>query len=154
MKAIILIISVGLIATVNAQGPVDTAANVAHSAVNGAKNVAKTAAHGAKNVANNIADAVTPDADARRVDVTMTDNSIDMPTTLEPGKTAFVVKNNGKNTQNFAVTGPNTNRRFVTAPGPGETRVLHVTLKRGKYTAYLPGTDKNKRAAETSLSVK
>ena len=44
-------------------------------------------------------------------------------------------------------------RKFVTAPNPGETKVLHVILKRGTYTAYSPGKDENKRTAPVTLSV-
>jgi len=115
---------------------------------------AETVAHGAKKAADTVVDALTPDEDARRVDVTVTDDHIDMPTQLKPGKTAFVVKNAGKTAQNFEVEGRNIDRKFVTAPNPGETKVLHVNLKRGTYSAYSPGKEKNKRTAEATLRVK
>src|SRR6266480_2573102 len=91
MKTILLIFFAGLISTAVAQ--VDTAENVARSTVRGAKEAAETVAHGAKKAADTVVDAVTPDSDARRVDVTMTEDRIDIPTQLKPGKTAFVVKN-------------------------------------------------------------
>ncbi|PYJ44298.1 MAG: hypothetical protein DME86_00780 [Verrucomicrobia bacterium] len=153
MKTALSIIFAGLISTATAQ-VVDTAENVAHSAVRGAKNAAKTVAHGAKKAADTVADAVTPDSDARRVDVTVTDNRIDMPTRLKPGKTAFVVKNAGKNAQNFEVEGQSVDRKFVAAPNPGETKVLHVNLKRGTYTADSPGKDNNKRTGEVTVNVR
>ena len=153
MKTVLSIIFAGLISTATAQ-VVDTAENVAHSAVRGAKNAAKTVAHGAKRAADTVVDAVTPDSDARRVDVTVTDNRIDMPTHLKPGKTAFVVKNAGKTTQNFEVEGRSIDRKFVAAPNPGETKVLHVILKRGTYTAYSPDKEGNKRIAEVTLRVR
>jgi hypothetical protein len=153
MKTLVSIVFVGLISTATAQ-VVDTARDVAHSTVQGAKKAAHTVAHGAKKAAETVADALTPDADARRVDVTVTDNGIDMPTHLKPGKTAFVVKNGGNSTQNFEVVGSGTDRKFVTAPKPGETRVLHVNLDRGTYTAYSPGRDENKRTAKTTLRVR
>src|SRR5438270_14012277 len=120
MKTVLSIIFAGLISTATAQ-VVDTAENVAHSAVRGAKNAAKTVAHGAKKAADTVVDAVTPDSDARRVDVTVTDNRIDMPTHLKPGKTAFVVKNAGNSAQNFEVAGQSVDRKFVAVPNPGDT---------------------------------
>ena len=151
MKTILLIFFAGLISTAVAQ--VDTAENVARSTVRGAKEAAETVAHGAKKAADTVVDAVTPDSDARRVDVTMTEDRIDIPTQLKPGKTAFVVKNSGKTAQNFEVEGRKIDRKFITAPNPGETKVLHVNLKRGTYTAYSPGTDKNKRTAQVTVHV-
>jgi hypothetical protein len=153
MKTILSILFVGLISTAGAQ-VVDTAENVAHSAVRGAKNAAKTVAHGAKNAADTVADALTPDTDARRVDVTVTDNGIDMPTHLKPGKTAFVVKNAGKTAQNFQVRGSGVDRKFVAAPKPGETKVLHVNLTSGTYAAYSPGKDESNRPAKVTLRVR
>jgi iron uptake system EfeUOB component EfeO/EfeM len=152
MKMFLSIVFAGLIST--AAGQTDTAENVARSTVKGTKKAAETVAHGAKKAADAVVDAVTPDEDARRVDVTVTDDRIDMPTQLKPGKTAFVVKNAGKAARNFEVEGGSIDRKFVAAPNPGETKVLHVTLKRGTYTAYSPGKDKNKRTAEVTLRVR
>src|SRR5437588_12240846 len=153
MKTFFSIVFAALVSTAAAQ-VVDTARDVAHSTAQGAKNAAKTVAHGAKRAADTVADALTPDTDARRVDVTVTDNRIDMPTRLRPGKTAFVVKNAGKNAQNFEVEGQSVDRKFVAAPNPGETKVLHVNLKRGTYTAYSPGKDNNKRTGEVTVNVR
>jgi archaellum component FlaG (FlaF/FlaG flagellin family) len=152
MKTFLSIVFAGLISTAAAQ--VDTAENVARSTVRGTEKAARTVAHGVKEAADTVEDAVTPDSDARRVDVTVTDDRIDMPTQLKPGKAAFVVKNAGKTTRNFEVEGRSVDRKFVAAPKPGETKVLHVILKRGTYTAYSPGKDGNKRTAEVTLRVR
>src|SRR5438132_14327759 len=152
MKTFLSIAFAGLISTAAAQ--VDTAENVARSTVRETKKAADTVAHGAKKAADTVVDAVTPDSDARRVDVKVTGDRIDMPTRLKPGKTAFVVKNAGKTTQNFEVEGQSVDRKFVAAPNPGETKVLHVNLKRGTYTAYSPGKDKNKRTGEVTVRVR
>ena len=141
-----------MISTAVAQ--VDTAENVVHSTVRGTEQAARTVAHGVKKAADTVEDAVTPDSDARRVDVTVTDDRIDMPTQLRPGKTAFVVKNAGKTTQNFEVEGRSVDRTFASAPNPGQTKVMHVILKRGTYTAYSPGKDESKRTAEVTLRVR
>jgi len=125
-----------------AEGPVEKAGEVAHDAVDTATNVGHSVVKGTKKAAHKVADALTPDSDARPVDVTLTGNHIDMPTSLKPGKTAFVVKNTDKQTHNFEIQGNGTDEKFVKAVGPDETRVLHVDLKRGTYTAYCPGHQK------------
>ena len=144
---------VGLISTASGQ-VVDTARDVAHTTAQGAKRAAQTVAHGAKKAVDTVADALTPDTDARRVDVTINGDRIDMPTTLKPGKTAFVVKNAGDTAQNFEVEGTGVDRKFIAAPNPGQTKVLHVNLKRGSYTAYSPGRDENKKSAKMTLRVR
>jgi major membrane immunogen (membrane-anchored lipoprotein) len=155
MKTFLSIAFAGLISLAGASAdPVDTAGNVVHSTVRGTKKAAKTVAHGAKKAADTVADALTPDSDARRVDVTVTDGKIDMPTHLESGKTAFVVKNDSKTTQNFEVRGEDIDRKFVSAPNPGETKVLHVTLEKGTYRVYSPKSDDEKPAHKMTLHVK
>ena len=155
MKTLLIsIIGAGLVSSAVAQ-PLETAENVAKKTAEKTKEAAHTVAHGAKKAAHKVADALTPDADARRVDVTINDGNVNMPTDLEPGKTAFVVKNEGKTTQNFEVTGGDIERKFVAPPGPGETKVLHVTLKRGtSYTVYSTNPDDNKRKKTMTLSVR
>ena len=141
-----------MISTAVAQ--VDTAENVVHSTVRGTEKAARTVAHGVKKAADTVEDAFTPDSDARRVDVTITEDRIDMPTQLRPGKTAFVVKNAGKTTQNFEVEGRSVDRKFVAAPNPGQTKVLHVYLKRGTYSVYSPGKTADKGTPNATLRVR
>src|ERR1700736_3293056 len=124
MKTFFSIVFAGMVSTAVAQ--VDTAENVVHSTVRGTEKAARTVAHGVKKAAHTVEDAFTPDTDARRVDVTVTDDRIDMPTQLKPGKTAFVVKNAGRTAQNFEVEGQTVDRRFAAAPKPGQTKVMHV----------------------------
>jgi archaellum component FlaG (FlaF/FlaG flagellin family) len=152
MKTFFSMVFAGLISTAVAQ--VDTAENVVHSTVRGTKRAARTVAHGVKKAADTVEDAFTPDSDARRVDVTITENRIDIPTQLRPGKTAFVVKNAGKTTQNFEVEGGSVDRKFVAAPNPGQTKVLHVILKRGTYTVYSPGKTGDRASPKTTLRVR
>ena len=132
----------------------DTAENVAKKTAEKTKEAAETVAHGVEKGTEKVADALTPDTDARRVDVTIDGDNVDMPGDLRPGKTAFVVKNNGKTTPNFEVTGGDVDRKFVAPPGPGETKVLHVTLHSGrKYTVYSINSDNGKRVKKMTLSV-
>src|ERR1043166_368508 len=115
--------------------PVDTAANVARDTAETAKNVGKTAARKTKEAAETVKDALTPEPDARHVNVTLTDYQIEMPTSLRRGKTAFIVRNGGKHKHNFEVSGNGTDQKFYFDVKPGETKVLHVKLTRGTYTA-------------------
>jgi hypothetical protein len=154
MKMFLITIVMAGLASIAGADPVDTAANVVHSTVRGTKNAAETVANGTKKAVDKVADALTPDEDARRVDVTIGANGVDMPTTLKPGKTAFVVKNSGSAAQNFEVVGPSVDRQFVTAPGAGDTRVLHVTLKRGTYRVYSPERNGRKPAPTATLRVR
>jgi uncharacterized cupredoxin-like copper-binding protein len=140
MKTIFsIILTVGLsIGIARAQGPGERAAQAAETTVDTAKNVGHSVARGAKKAANTVVDALTPDPDAHRVDVTLSEYKIDMPTSLKPGKTAFVVKNAGKKKHNFEVKGNGTDQKFISNLAPSETKVLHVQLKRGTYDVTCP----------------
>jgi len=150
----VMMLVAGLVSGVAGQ-PLDTAENVAKKTAEKTKEAAQTVAHGVKKAANKVEDALTPDPDARRVDVTVNDGEVNMSSDLESGKTAFVVKNEGKATTNFEVKGGDIDRKFVTPPGPGETKVLHVTLKRGvHYNIYSTNSDDAKPTKKMTLNVK
>jgi uncharacterized cupredoxin-like copper-binding protein len=137
-----------------AEGPVEKAGEVAEDAANTAKNVGRSVAKGTKKAVNTVADALTPDSDAYRVDVKLNDYSIDMPTSLKRGKTAFVVKNTGKQKHNFEVQGNGTDQKFLVNLGRNETKVLHVNLKRGTYTVYCPVNGHRKKGMDVKLTVR
>lgn len=139
---------------VQAEGPVQKAGEIAGETVDTAKNVGRSVAKGTKKAANKVADALTPDSDARKVEVTLTEHRIDMPTSLKSGKTAFVVKNAGKHKHNFEVRGNGTDEKFLTNISPDQTKVLHVTLEKGSYTAYCPVDGHQKKGMDTKLTVK
>src|ERR1041385_7026619 len=155
MKTFFCMMTVAGLVSVAAAQPLETAENVAKTTAEKTKEAAHAVAHGVKKAANRVEDALTPDPDARRVDVTVNDGNVNMPSDLEPGKTAFVVKNEGKTTSNFEVAGGNIDRKFVSPPGPGESKVLHVTLKRGAhYTIYSTNADDGKRTKKMTLNVR
>src|SRR4051794_24976137 len=106
------------------------------------KDAGKSLVNGTKKAVDGLVDAVTPDTDARKVDVKLTDNHLGMPAKLEPGKTAFVVKNEGKEKHGFEVTGEAMEKRFFMPLAPGESKVLHMNLKPGKYKAFAPENGK------------
>src|SRR5438552_10059689 len=148
------IIAVALsVGVVWAEGPVEKAKDVAEDAAETAKDVGHKVVKGTKKVVNKVVDAVTPDPDARRVDVTLSDDKIDMPTSLETGKTAFVVKNTGTEKHNFVVHGNDGSHKFTADLQPNETKVLHFQLKRGTYTAYSSVDGNRKKGTETTLTV-
>ena len=147
---IAIALSVGV---VWAEGPVEKATDVAENAADTAKNVGKKVVKGTKKAVNKVVDAVTPDPDARRIDVTLSNDKIDMPTSLETGKTAFVVKNAGTEKHNFVVRGKDGTHKFMVDLQPNETKVLHVQLKRGTYSAYSPLDGHPKKGTETTLTV-
>ncbi len=132
---------------VRAQGPVtdavDTAKNVGHATVRHTKEAVDT-----------VADALTPEPDARPVDVTMTEYKFEMPTELKPGKTAFVVKNTGKKRHNFEIKGAGIDRKFQRNLGPNETKVLHVVLARGTYEVTCPVDFHPQKGMKTTVTVK
>lgn len=152
MRTILLLIWFGWVGTAVAQ--VDTARNVVKSPVRGTEKAARTVAHGAKTAVDKVADVFTPEPDAHRVDVSLNDEKINIPTSVRPGKTAFVIKNSGTTTENFKLVGNGVDREFLNPPKPGETKVLHVTLKRGTYAVYSPSADGEKRSENVSLRVR
>lgn len=153
LLSIIVAVAISLSA-VQAQGPVEKAGEVAEDAADTAKNVGRSVAKGAKKAANTVVDALTPDPDAYKVDVTLTDYHIDMPTSLKPGKTAFIVKNTGKQKHNFEVQGNGIEQKFLVNLGRNETKVLHVNLKRGTYSVYCPVNGHRKKGMDVKLTVR
>jgi uncharacterized cupredoxin-like copper-binding protein len=156
MKTLLPIIVVSAISVGMVQA--QTAGEKASEAWDQTKQTAKETGHAVvkttKKAANAVADALTPEPDARKINVTVAEDRIDMPTSLEPGKTAFIVKNDGKEKHNFEVKGDGTDRKFITDLTPKQTKVLHVNLKRGTYTVYCPVGDNQKKGMETSLTVR
>jgi uncharacterized cupredoxin-like copper-binding protein len=141
------------LSVVRAEGPVEKAGEVAEDAANTAKNVGHSVAKGTKKAVNTVADALTPDPDAHKVNVTLTEYRIDMPSTLKPGKTAFIVKNAGKKKHNIEFKGNGIDRKFATNLGPKETKVLHVQLQRGTYKVTCPVDFHPAKGMETTLTV-
>ncbi len=122
------------------------------------KQKTKAAAHelveASRNVAGAVVETIAPDKDARRVNVDLTGDRLDMPGSIESGKTAFVVKNSGPEKQNFEITGKKIDREFVFAISPGETKTLQVDLPAGHYKALCTVTDHQTRHLKINLIVR
>ena len=142
--------------TIRAQGPaeraVDTAADVTKGAVNTAKNVGHSVAKGTKKAAHKVKEALTPDPDANRVDVTLVSDRIDMPKSVPAGKTAFVVTNKSDEKLDFQVEGKDEN--FSRTLAPNETKVFHVDLNRGSYHTSCRVTGRKTSTVKVGLDVK
>lgn len=132
----------------------EKAADTAEKAKEKTKAAGKAVADATKKAADKVVDAVTPDSDARKVDVTLSENHIAMPKSLAPGKTAFVVRNGGKHDHNFAVRGEGIDKKFFSDVAPGESKVLHVDLKAGSYTVTCPVKDHAEEGMKVALTVK
>ena len=107
-----------------------------------------------RKAADTVVDAVTPDSDARKVEVRLAEHHIDMPKRLESGKTAFVVHNAGKEKHNFEIQGEGVEKKFFADLGPDESKVLHVNLKPGTYKVSCPVKDHASEGMNLSLTVK
>lgn len=118
------------------------------------KKVARKVANTTTNAAHAVVETVTPDKDARRVEVTLARDNLDMPKTIKAGKTAFVVKNSANEKQDFEITGEGIEREFVFALSPGETKTLQVTLEPGKYKAYCTAKDHKTHRMTVNLTVR
>ena len=119
------------------------------------KEAAKTVARKTKETVNAIEHKIdTPDADARKVPVTMTDGGVQMPGSLRPGKTAFVVKNTGKQKHNFEIEGPNLDKSFWFAVAPKSSKTMQVDLKPGSYEAHCTVADHANKEGKAKLVVK
>ena len=82
------------------------------------KDAGKAIADTTKDAADKVVDAVTPDADARKIEVKLTEHHSDRPKSLGMGKTAFIVRNAGKEKHNFAIKGEGIEKKFFADIAP------------------------------------
>lgn len=118
--------------------------------VDGTKEAGKAVGEATKKTYDTVKDAVIPDADAKRVDVTLGDRRVEMPKEVAAGKTAFVVKNGGSMKQNFEIRGQGVEKKFMMDLAPNDSKTLHVDLKPGTYKVHIPESS----GPETTLHVK
>ncbi len=156
MKTFISVVVAGAISigVINAQEDIPAkAARAAATAAETAKHVGQAAVRHTKEAVETVADVFTPDPEARRVDVTLTDYHIDMPTHLKSGKTAFVVKDASKRKHNFEIQGQGVDKKFLNNLSPGQTKVLHITLEDGSYTVFCPLDGHRNKGMEATVTV-
>jgi uncharacterized cupredoxin-like copper-binding protein len=130
----------------------DKAAQAWEKTKEATKEAGAAIAEGSREAAERVKDAVQPDA--REVQVTLDGRRIDMPNTLPPGKTAFVVHNKGTEKHSFEIEGAGVDDELNTALNPNETKVLHVELKPGRYEVSCPVKDHDDEGMKLYLTVK
>jgi uncharacterized cupredoxin-like copper-binding protein len=118
------------------------------------KEAGRAVADTTRKAVDSTVDAVTPDKDARKVDVTLTEHKINMPKSISAGKTAFVVTNNGKDKHNFEIEGQGLDKKFMLNIAPNDTKTLHVELKPGTYKVLCPVGDHAQEGMTLNLTVK
>lgn len=95
-----------------------------------------------------------PDADAHKVDVKVNDKGVQLPGNLAAGKTAFVVKNTGKQAHNFRVEGSGLKKSFWFDVQPNDTKIMQVDLKPGTYQANSSADGETSDQKKVTLTVK
>lgn len=135
---------------------VDKTKEVGRAAVDKSKEAGRAVVEGTRKAVEAVKDAVTPDpdADSRKVEVTLNEHKIDMPRQLAAGKTAFVVRNAGKQEHNFKISGEGIEENFFADVDPNTTKTLHVNLKPGSYKVFCPMKDHEHKGMELTLTVK
>ncbi|MDB6004088.1 MAG: hypothetical protein JWR15_1075 [Prosthecobacter sp.] len=113
----------------------------------------KAVVKGTKKAGRAIADAVTPDSDAAKVEVKINDSDISLPKKVSAGKTAFVVKNTGKEKHNFRIMGNGVDEKFLMDVAAADTKVMHVQLKPGTYEVTCPTKAKEGDSMKHTLTV-
>ncbi len=128
---------------------------VTKAVVDTTKETSKTVAKKTKETVKAIEHKIdAPDADARKVNVTINDGGVQMPRSLPAGKTAFIVKNSGKQKHNFEIEGEHLDKSFWFAIDPKESKTMQVDLKRGTYEAHCSVDDHANKEAKVKLAVK
>jgi uncharacterized cupredoxin-like copper-binding protein len=75
---------------------------------------------------------------AATVEVRLSEYAVEMPPTLPPGPTAFLVRNEGRKSHSFKIQGPGIDGMLEAVLRPHETGRLEVTLQPGEYKVYCP----------------
>ena len=119
-----------------------------------AKEAGRAIADSTRKAAEKVTDAVTPDADARKIEVKLTEHQISMPKSIESGKTAFVVTNSGTEKHNFGIEGQGLDKKFMLNLGPNDTKTLNVDLKPGTYKVFCPVGDHAAEGMSLNITVK
>jgi hypothetical protein len=128
---------------------------VSKAVVKTTKETTQTVAKKTKETVNAIEHKIdTPDPDARKVNVTITDSGVQMPASLRSGKTAFIVKNSGKQKHNFEIEGEHLDKSFWFAIAPKDSKTMQVDLKPGSYDAHCSVGEHANKETKVKLVVK
>ena len=75
---------------------------------------------------------------AEKVEVVLDEYTIEMPHTLPPGPTTFVLRNTGQKSHSFKIQGPGIDVTLEAVVRPKATQSLQVTLQPGEYDIICP----------------
>lgn len=95
----------------------------------------------------------TPALGTASVEVRLHGRTIEMPASLPPGETTFVVTNTGDHEHSFEIEGNGIEQELESHLQPGETGELTVSLQAGTYTVYCPVGDHRDEGMVTTLRV-
>jgi plastocyanin len=88
------------------------------------------------------------------VEVRLTEYAFDMPQTLPPGPTTFVLRNEGHKSHSFKLEGPGIEDMTPVIVKPNKTGTVQVTLKPGDYKVYCPIGSHSAKGMTMTLAVK
>jgi len=77
-------------------------------------------------------------AAGKPVEVVLDEYTIEMPQTLPPGPTTFLVRNAGQKSHSFKIEGPGIDVTLEAVVRPKATQSLQVTLQPGEYEIRCP----------------
>lgn len=119
------------------------------------KEVSRKVVNKTKETAKAVESYVTaPDADARRVKVKLNDRGVQMPGSIQAGKTAFMVTNSGKEKHNFEIEGKSLDKSFWLSLPPGGSKIMQIDLKPGIYEVDCPLQEHADKETKAKLTVK
>ena len=88
------------------------------------------------------------------VEVRLTEYAIDMPHTLPPGPTTFVLHNEGHKSHSFKLEGPGLQDMTPVIVKAGKAGTAQVTLQPGDYKVWCPIGSHSAKGMTMTLTVK
>lgn len=87
------------------------------------------------------------------VEIRLSEYAIEMPGTLPPGPTTFLIQNQGGKQHSFKIEGPGIDVMVDALIKPRTTTTLLVTLQPGEYKVYCPMGNHAAKGMTTTLVV-
>jgi plastocyanin len=91
--------------------------------------------------------------DADTVEVRLSEFTIQMPQSLQAGRTVFRIVNDGTAQHGFEIEGPDVSDSLGSSVQPGEEATLSVDLEPGSYEVWCPVADHAEQGMRTTLQV-
>ncbi|MGA7615099.1 MAG: hypothetical protein WBX15_07950 [Thermoanaerobaculia bacterium] len=98
-------------------------------------------------------DFVPENQSGRNVDVQLLEYRIQMPDTIPPGDTIFLITNAGKEKHGFELQGYGLDAKVPEEVEPSQTRRLEIDLQPGTYTVSSPAGSDVAKGMKTTLNV-